>query len=123
MIESTTSHQVLEIMESEKPFMVFFKSEFCDYCVMLNTVLDVLDSKYSDYLDFYTLDVNDEKAAADVFEDYVEGVPSVILFHAKQFVVVPEPDEPDPIMWYTLSYLEHFINQFFRSDAEPGTNV
>ncbi len=123
MIESTTSHQVLEIMESEKPFMVFFKSEFCDYCVMLNTVLNVLDSKYSDCLDFYTLDVNDEKAAADVFEDYVEGVPSVILFHAKQFVVVPEPDEPDPIMWYTLSYLENFINQFFRSDDETGTNV
>ena len=123
MIESTTSHQVLEIMESEKPFMVFFKSEFCDYCMMLNTVLDVLDSKYSDYLDFYTLDVNDEKAAADVFEDYVEGVPSVILFHAKKFVVVPEPDEPDPIMWYTLSYLENFINQFFRSDDETGTNV
>ena len=123
MIEPTTSYKVMEIMETEKPFMVFFKSEFCDYCVMLNTVLGVLDKKYSPYLDFYTLDVNDEQSAADVFEDYVEGVPSVILFHNGQFVVVPEPEEPDPIMWYRLSYLEEFINQFFRSDDETGTNL
>jgi thioredoxin-like negative regulator of GroEL len=123
MIEETTSYKVMEIIEGDRPFMVFFKSEFCEYCVMLSTVLNILNNKYSAYLDFYTLDVNDESAAADVFEEHVQGVPSVILFHAGKFVVVPEPEEPDPIMWYKLSYLENFINQFFRSENEAGTDL
>ena len=114
MIEETTSYKVLEIIEGERPFMVFFKSEFCDYCAALKTVLELLQKKYGATIDFYTLDVNEEKAAADVFEDYVEGVPSVILFHKGKFIVVPEPDEPDPIMWYRFSYLQNFINQFLQ---------
>ena len=76
--------------------------------------MDTLEKTYGATLDFYTLDVNEEKAAADVFEEYVEGVPSVILFHKGNFVVVPEPENPDPFMWYRLNYLEDFINQFFK---------
>ena len=57
---------------------------------------------------------NIKNFALDLFEDYVEGVPSVILFHKGKFIVVPEPDEPDPIMWYRFSYLQSFINQFLQ---------
>jgi len=113
-----TAHQIRDIINNPKPFLVFFKSEHCDYCKALEPVIGILNSRYGELMGFYLLDVNDEKAAADVFEDYIEGVPSVILFYKGNFAALKEPDDPDPYMWYRLGYLEDFIKMFLRSGYE-----
>jgi len=111
-MKQTTAHKIMDLMDSEKPFVLFFKSQFCHYCQALEPAMEVLDKRYGDKIKLYTIDVNDEKAASDVFEDYFSGVPSVAIFCDDQFAFLDEPAEPDPFMWYTLDYLDNFIKKF-----------
>ena len=113
-----TAHQIGDIIDGPKPFLVFFKSEFCDYCKALEPFLAVLYSRYHRELGIYTLDVDYENSAARVFDDYIQGVPSVILFYKGQFVPLKDPEHPDLFLWYRPSYIEDFIKTFLRSANE-----
>ena len=42
----------------------------------------------------------------------INGVPTVFLFYKEKYVVLDDPETPDPYMWYTLSYLDDFIKRF-----------
>ena len=71
-------------------------------------------------LGVYLLDVDKNEEAAAVFKEHANGVPSVILFFGGNFAVLKDPENPDPHMWYRLSYLEDFIKAFLEEvyDAE-----
>ena len=105
---------ISDLTEGKKPFVLFFTSEYCDYCKALGPALAVLNSRYQEKVGIYLLDVDVHEDAANVFKDHVKGVPSVLLFYKGKFVSLKDPEDPDPFMWYRLSYLEDFIKTFLR---------
>jgi len=109
-----TPFTISDLAETGKPFLLFFTSQYCDYCKALGPAIAVLNSRYGKEVGIYLLDVDTHTEAADVFKDYIEGVPSVVLFYRKQFVALKDPEDPDPYMWYRLSYLEDFIKAFLK---------
>jgi len=105
--------------KNHRPFLIFFKSDFCSYCKFLDVAIGVIGSKYKARLDVFVLDVNDEKEVVKkLFKKYTSGVPSVILFYQNRIIPIEEPEQPDPYMWYSLSYLESFINRFLGENNE-----
>ena len=103
--------------ENHRPFLIFFKSDFCSYCKFLEVAIEVISSKYRSDIDVFVLDVNDEKEMVEkTLKEHINGVPSVILFYQNRIIPIKEPDRPDPYMWYTLSYLESFINKFLGEE-------
>ena len=113
-----TQLQIRDIINSPKPFMVFLKNKMCGYCNNLIPVVEILKSRYGKEVGFYFLDVNREKDFVKLFEDDINGVPTVILFCKEKYIVLEAPAEPDPYLWYTLSYLDDFVMKFLgREDA------
>ena len=103
-------------LANNRPFFIIFKSESCAYCHSLAPAIAALQSKYGTYLDFYFLDVDDGGNILEIFKGQISGVPSIILVFDEEYVVIPEPEHPDPHMWYTLSYLEKYIKEFLRGE-------
>tara|TARA_R110000744_G_C18896189_1_gene508622 strand:+ start:111 stop:461 length:351 start_codon:yes stop_codon:yes gene_type:complete len=101
-----------DIINDKKPFLLFLKNEMCSYCKALIPAVEVLKSRYGRELGFYFLDVNEQKEFVELFEKDINGVPTVFLFYKEKYVVLDDPETPDPYMWYTLSYLDDFIKRF-----------
>jgi len=115
-----TGGLISDLAEAEKPFLVFFKSEYCDYCKALEPAIAVISSRYGETIGVYLLDVDVNEDAANAFKDYTDGVPSVVLFFGGNFAVLKDPEAPDPYMWYRLSYLEDFIKAFLEDIYEAN---
>lgn len=107
-------YSIGKLISGSKPFLVFFKSDFCEYCKALEPAIAILKTRYGSQLGFYLLDVNEHQEAVSSMQDYINGVPSVLLFEGSDFASLKDPENPDPYMWYTLSYLDDFIKRFLR---------
>jgi len=115
-VKSIAGCSIGELVATSKPFLVFFKSELCEYCKALEPAINILKKRYGDRLGFYLLDVNEQQEAVSAVKDYINGVPSVLLFEGDNFVSLKDPEYPDPYMWYTLSYVEDFIKEVIGGD-------
>ena len=83
-MKNTTALEVIEGMENGKKIFVVFKSRQCHY----------------------------ESDDFDVFEENIDGVPSIALISEGKFSLLKEPKDPDERTWYSLGYLEEAIKKF-----------
>ena len=73
-----------EILQSEKPFLVFFKSEWCPRCEKLASIIEDLRSEYSSRLNIGVYDiVKNGKIAIDYA---IRTVPTLLLIKEKKLV-------------------------------------
>jgi thiol-disulfide isomerase/thioredoxin len=98
-------------IEQEKPGLVLFKSDTCHLCIALDPLIREVANKNKHRLDFYFIDTN-EDTNSDIFDEYVDGTPSILMFEAGSFSVLKDPDVPDDETWYTSDYLNKAIEQF-----------
>jgi thiol-disulfide isomerase/thioredoxin len=108
-MKQTTALEVIEDMEEGKKIFVVFKSPYCHYCQALEPVLEYLQRINKD-LDMRYIDTQTDDSS--VFEDYVDGVPSIALVSEGKFSILEEPAEPHQTTWYTTEYLAEAIKNF-----------
>ena len=101
-MKQTTALEVIEDMEEGKKIFVVFKSPYCHYCQALEPVLEYLQRTNKD-LDMRYIDTQSDDFG--VFEDHIDGVPSIALVSEGKFSILEEPTEPHETTWYTTDYL------------------
>lgn len=112
-------------MNENKPYVLIFKSEFCHYCDLLKHVIETLIMRYQYDFDFLYVDVDskDDTKFKELFEGKFEGVPSIIVGHHDNYVVVPDPPAPDMYTWFTLDYLDEHLNAIKGGIDEGRFNI
>ena len=108
-MKNTTALEVIEDMEDGKKIFVVFKSQQCHYCVAIEPALKYLSNKYSN-LDMRYVDTESDDFG--VFEENIDGVPTIALISEGKFSLLKEPKDPDERTWYSLGYLEEAIKTF-----------
>ena len=68
-----------ETAAKDKLSLVDFSAEWCGPCKMLHPVLNSLTKELSDKVNFLTVDIDKDPAAANQFG--VRGVPTMVIFH------------------------------------------
>ncbi len=68
-----------ETKATDKLTLVDFSADWCGPCKMLHPVLDKLTKELSDKVNFLTVDIDKDPAAANQFG--VRGVPTMVIFH------------------------------------------
>ena len=105
-MKQTTALEVIEDMEKGKKIFVVFKSPYCHYCQALEPVLEYVQDTNKD-LDMRYIDTQSDDFG--VFEDHIDGVPSIVLVSEGKFSILEEPAEPHETTWYTTDYLAEAI--------------
>ena len=86
-MKQTTALEVIEDMEEGKKIFVVFKSPYCHYCQALEPVLEYLQRTNKD-LDMRYIDTQSDDFG--VFEDHIDGVPSIVLVSEGKFSILEE---------------------------------
>ena len=68
-----------ETKGTDKLTLVDFSADWCGPCKMLHPVLDKLTDELSVKVNFLTVDIDQNPAAANQFG--IRGVPTIIIFH------------------------------------------
>lgn len=114
MIILTLENFEREILESEKPCVVSFKSDGCHLCLGLARVLFGLERRYGKRLKFGVVDL---KAEAEIFEVFdIDGVPTVFMFESGDGVEIPYPETPSLLSGYSEEYLTKYFEVFLNDD-------
>jgi thioredoxin 1 len=80
MMNSTSaiSKSFSDIINSDKPVLVDFYTEWCGPCKMMGPILKELKSRSADKLTIIKVDVDKSPGAAHTYN--VQGVPTLVLF-------------------------------------------
>mgnify|MGYP003129221993 CR=1 FL=1 len=109
-MRQVTASEIYNLMVQGETAFLLFKSEGCYLCSGLAPHMKKLIKKYKD-INFYFIDVDDEASGANAFEDYIDGVPSIILITKRHFIPLKDPEKPDNDTWYDYDYLDQAIKE------------
>ena len=80
--EATDQNFNQEVLESEKPVLVDFWAEWCGPCRMMSPVIETVSEKYSEKLNVYKLDADNNQQSAVNYQ--ITGLPCCIVFKGGQ---------------------------------------
>ena len=100
-----------ELLLGRQRALLFVKSESCELCHQFESIIGFLEDKYINNIEFFVAS-GEQEGVVEVLEKEINGVPSIILFKPTGYLVVPDPDEPDPDTWYTREYIEKFLKEW-----------
>tara|TARA_R100000234_G_C4896400_1_gene133721 strand:+ start:91 stop:438 length:348 start_codon:yes stop_codon:yes gene_type:complete len=109
-MKQVTASEIYNLMVRGQTAFLLFKSDGCYLCGGLMPHMKKLIKKYKD-INFYFIDVDDEASGANAFEDYIDGVPSIILITKKHFIPLKDPESPDDNSWYDYDFLDRAIKE------------
>ncbi|MCH5299293.1 MAG: thioredoxin [Ruminococcus sp.] len=85
MVNSITTQEFEEkVLGGEKPALVDFWAEWCGPCKMLSPVVDGVSEQFSDKVDFYKVNVDEEPELAREYG--IMSIPTLILFKDGEIV-------------------------------------
>ena len=114
-MKKATARDLCKVIFYNQEGFALFKSANCYLCRALEPKIQRLIEKYKN-INFYFVDVDDEDAQADMFRDYVDGVPSAILIKEGKFFPLKDPPNPDRESWFGYDYLDKEIIKFFKEE-------
>jgi len=91
--------------------LLFVKSDGCHLCHQFEPIVFSLQEEYRGDIEFFVCS-DESPEVSDVFEEHINGVPSIILLGADDYFVVPDPENPDPNSWYTREYIDKFLKEW-----------
>ena len=109
-MKQVTASEIYNLKVRGQTAFLLFKSDGCYLCGGLMPHMKKLIKKYKD-INFYFIDVDDEASGANAFEDYIDGVPSIILITKKHFIPLKDPESPDDNSWYDYDFLNRAIKE------------
>lgn len=102
MIKDLNYDEYEKIIEGDKPIFIDFFANWCGPCMMLSPLVEKLAEKYSDKIDFYRVDVDDEEDLA--YEFKISSIPLIVIIKDKKIV--------DKSLGYiSENQLEEFVKQ------------
>mgnify|MGYP003628936201 CR=1 FL=1 len=114
MIILTLENFEREILESEKPCIVSFKSDGCHLCLALTRMLFGLKKRYGNKFKFGVVDIGTAPEIFEVFD--IDGVPTMFLFEAGDGIEIPYPRNPSPSTGYSEEYLTKYFEVFLNDE-------
>lgn len=85
MVNSVTTQEFEEkVIGGNKPALVDFWAEWCGPCKMLSPVVDSVSEQFSDKVDFYKVNVDEEEELAREYG--IMSIPTLILFKDGEIV-------------------------------------
>ena len=101
------------VLDSGELAFIFFTSKGCHLCVKLKPVLKKLEKEFKTKLEFYSCDIDEQKALAKVFiKD--EGVPTGFVSKGGSVFKIKDPKTPDDDCWYSEKYLKDLIEALVK---------
>ena len=110
--EATNKNFKQMVVNGPRPSVVVFSSPGCHLCAGLKPILEELASDYKNQLLFYSVDVTKELKLSHTFLEEDDGVPTVFIFKDRQYKKLDEPEETDPVSWYTKDYLAENFDKY-----------
>lgn len=79
MIHHIENGQIVEeVIKNDKLVIIDFFAEWCGPCQMLTEVLRSIDKKYTDYIEIFKVDVDEDQATAMRYG--ITAMPTLIFF-------------------------------------------
>ena len=100
-----------DLFDGNDRALLFVKSDQCHLCHKFEPIVYSLERKYQGDIRFF-ISSNEEEDVAEALAEQISGVPSVILFKSTGYLVVPDPEEPEPDTWYTRHYIDNFLKEW-----------
>ena len=103
-----------DVLSSDVPVVVLFSNNGCPLCSSLQPACEKLEKRYFNSLKFFKVDTVDQKELSEPFLD--GGVPTIQVFSDMYPpVLLPYPDQPDPITGYGKDYLDKWLFHYLIS--------
>ncbi len=77
-MEKITDNNFKEIINSEKPTLVDFYTEWCPPCKMLSPIIEQVKEEYEGKINVYKMNIDENPITANEFQ--VDRIPTVVLF-------------------------------------------
>ena len=94
--------------KGSRPAVVDFNATWCGPCRMLEPVLEDLAKRYKGKVDFYSVDIDQNKAVAEAYD--IDGIPTIIMFSTTgeydKSVGLPMNEDTDPPTINTQFYID-----------------
>ncbi len=77
-MEKITDENFEKTINSIKPVLVDFYTDWCPPCKMLSPLLDELKEEFADKVDFFKMNIDENPLTANKFG--IDRIPTIILF-------------------------------------------